>query len=192
MVLDLEKEYELEKFMLYDAGNFEADTYNIDGYNIYVSTTAPDLSLISKTEDKNKVWTKVVDTKGRRGEKIKTDIITPLAGRYLKLEIPRSRTSNAVRLYQFEVYKKAGGSSTEQINNNLIEITPNVLKSGDNLTLKNCNSGRLKIYNLRGHLLIDKNISETETSIPLHIPAGMYVVELKSNTTVKTTKIIVM
>ena len=192
VIIDLEKEYDLEKFMLYDAGNFEADSYNVDGYNIYTSTTMPDLSLVSKTEDKNKIWTKVIDAKGRRGEKIKTDIITPVSARYVKLEIPRSRTSNAVRLYQFEAYKKANGSSIGQIDSNQIDVSPNVLKSGDNLTLKNCAPGSLKIFNLQGALVMDRNISVTETVIPLQIPEGIYVLKIKNNTSEKTTKLVVM
>jgi hypothetical protein len=191
VIIDLENEYEVEKFVLYDAGNFEAESYNIDGYAIYVATTAPDLNLISKTEDKNRAWTKVADTKGRRRDNVKTDIIPPIAARYVKLEIPRSLTYSAVRLYQFEVYKKEESAGIAQANTNNMEITPNVLKSGGNLTLRNCTSGRLRIFNLQGILIMDKNISGKETVVPLQIPAGTYIVELQNNTSGKTAKLIV-
>ncbi|MDR1809781.1 MAG: discoidin domain-containing protein [Prevotella sp.] len=189
VIIDLENEYEIEKFALYDAGNFEAQSYNIDGYIVYVSTSAPDLNLISKTEDKNTVWTKVVDTKGCRSDNIKTNIIAPVAARYVKLEIPRSRTYGAVRLYQFEVYKKGENSGIVQANANNITIIPSVLRSGENLTLRGCVSGKLRIFNLQGVLVMDKNISEKETVIPLQIPAGAYVAEVKSNASEKAIKL---
>ncbi len=192
VIIDLEDEYEIEKFVLYDAGNLQAASYNIDGYNIYVSVTAPDLSLISGAEDKNMVWTKVIDTKARRNENVKIDKIIPVNARYVKLEIPRSRTYSAVHLYQFEVYKKDDGLGIEQSIANKIEISPNILKSGDNLTLKNFTSGTLRIFNLQGVLLMNKNIIEKEAAIPVHLPPGTYFVELKNNITEKAVKLIVI
>ena len=191
VVIDLENEYEIEKFVLYDAGNFEAVSNNIDGYNIYVATTAPEMNLISKTEDKNTVWTKVANTKGRRNDNIKTDIIAPVAARYVKLEIPRSRTSGAVALYEFEIYKKDNASGVAEKTINDIQITPNILTSGDNFTVKNFTSGQLSIFNLQGVLLMNKDISENETIVHVPFPAGTYVVALKSDKTAKEFKIIV-
>lgn len=188
VIIDLENEYEVEKFVLYDAGN----SYNVDGYNIYVATTAPDLTLISKTEDRNTIWTKVVDAKGVRNDNIKTDIIMPVAARYVKLEIPRSLTHGAVYLYQFEIHKKGSNSNIEQANVNDIEITPNILKSGDNLTIKNFSFGKLRIFNSQGVLLMDKNICEKETIIPIQVPAGTYIIELNNNTFRKAVKFFVI
>jgi hypothetical protein len=192
VVIDLEEEYEIEKFVLYDAGNFEAVSNNIDGYSIYVTTTAPDMSLISNMEDKNTVWTKVADTKGRRNDNIKTDIIAPVAARYVKLEIPRSRTSGEGSLYEFEIYKKDDASATTTTLINDIEIFPNVLKSGDSFTVKNFPAGELSVFNLQGMLLLDKVITENETVVHVPIPAGTYVVALKNNQSGKTAKLIVM
>jgi predicted GH43/DUF377 family glycosyl hydrolase len=192
VVIDLEEEYEIEKFVLYDAGNFEAVSNNIDGYSIYVTTTAPDMSLISNMEDKNTVWTKVADTKERRNDNIKTDIIAPVAARYVKLEIPRSRTSGEGSLYEFEIYKKDDASATTTTLINDIEIFPNVLKSGDSFTVKNFPAGELSVFNLQGMLLLDKVITENETVVHVPIPAGTYVVALKNNQSGKTAKLIVM
>ena len=193
VIIDLEEEYEIEKFVLYDAGNFEAGSYNISGYNIYVATTAPDLTLISKTKDENTVWTKVLDVTKRQNDNIKTDIIEPVLARYIKLEIPRSRThQDAVRLYQFEVHKKDDSSGIAQIENDNIEIIPNILKSGDNLLVKGLESGKLSIFDLQGALLVDKNITQSETNIPVQIPAGTYIVEVKNETLRKTAKLVVI
>jgi hypothetical protein len=191
VVIDLENEYEIEKFVLYDAGNFEAVSNNIDGYSIYVATTAPDMSLISKTEDKNTVWTKVADTKGRRNDNIKTDIIVPVAARYVKLEIPRSRTSGEGSLYEFEIYKKENELATTSTSIHDIQIFPNVLKSGDSFMLKNFPAGKLSIFNLQGILLLDKIITENETVVHVSIPSGTYFVALKNDKTAKEFKIIV-
>lgn len=192
VIIDLENEYEIEKFALYDAGNFEAQSYNIDGYNIYVAATEPNLSLISKTEDRNTVWAKVVDTNGRRNDNVKTDIVIPVTARYVKLEIPRSRTYNAVRLYQFEVYKKDTNSEVAQVNTNDIKIIPNILESGDYLTVNNFAFGKLSVFDLRGTLLMDKNILEEEAAFSVQIPTGIYIVELKNDSYRKTTKLIVI
>lgn len=192
VIIDLEESFQIEKFVLYDAGNFESASNNINGYNIYLSATQPDLSLISKTEDRNTVWTKVVEAKNRRDENKKTDVITPFEARYVKLEIPRSHINTAVRLYQFEIYKHDNNSSITQKESKEIEIIPSILKSGDNLTLKNFSSGELKIFNSQGILVASKNISADETVIPLHVPAGTYIVELKNNTVEKTAKLLVI
>lgn len=191
VVIDLENEYEIEKFVLYDAGNFEAVSNNIDGYNIYVSTTAPDMSLISTTEDKNTVWTKVADAKGRRNDNIKTDIIAPVAARYVKLEIPSSRTSASVSLYEFEVYKKDNTSASTATSISDAQIIPNVLRSGDYFTVKNFPSGKLSIFDLRGVLLMEKNITENETLMRVSLPTGIYVVALKNDQSGKAVKLIV-
>ena len=175
--------------MLYDAGNFETVSNNIDGYNIYVATTAPDMSLISGTDDKNTVWTKVADTKGRRNDNIKTDIIAPVATRYVKLEIPRSRTSGAVSLYEFEIHKKDNASGVAETSTNDIQIIPNVLKSGGSFTVKNFLSGKLSIFDLRGVLLMEKDIAENETIVQVPIRAGTYLVTLNN---AKAAKLVVM
>jgi predicted GH43/DUF377 family glycosyl hydrolase len=89
-------------------------------------------------------------------------------------------------------YSQGGSSGIAQTNTNNMEIIPNILKRGDNLTLRNCPSGRLSIFNLQGVLVLYRNIPGKETVIPIHVPAGMYIVELKNNVSGKTAKLLVI
>ncbi len=190
VIIDLENNYEVEKFVLYDAKNFTSESSNIDGYNIYVSTTAPDLNLISKTEDKNTIWTKVVNTKGRRNDNVKTDIITPITARYVKLEIPRSYTSSAVRLYQFEVHKKESSSGIAQVSTDNVEVTPRVLNPGQNLSVKSHTNGstlsEIILYSIAGNEVYRKSISGDEYVFQAPTIPGLYIMTVNLNNNTST------
>ena len=189
VIFDLESTVEIDKFTLYDSGSTEQ---NIDGYNIYVSTIAPDLNKISASEDKNPVWTKVVDTNGRKSENIKTDIINPVHARWVKLEIPRSRTFGTASLYEFEVYKKDNESGYTASPDSRIEIVPSILKRGGNFNLNGLTSGKLCIYNLQGVQLLEYEITDSHNAIPVEFPAGTYIVRATNNKWEKSTKLIVL
>jgi predicted GH43/DUF377 family glycosyl hydrolase len=198
VLVDLENEYEIEKFVLYDAGNFEVKSYNIDGYNIYVATAAPDLSLISKTEDKNTVWTKVMDTKGHRDDNIKTDIIAPVAARYVKLEIPRSRTYGAVRLYEFEVHKKDNGSgiAPKNVRSASVAISSTAPAAGESLSIRSLKDGiplaEAALYDITGSSVFRKSIPDTEYTLSLPAFAGVYLLTVRlADGTSETFKILV-
>ncbi|MDR2626891.1 MAG: discoidin domain-containing protein [Dysgonamonadaceae bacterium] len=198
VLIDLENEYEIAKFVLYDAGNFEAQTYNIDGYNIYVSTSAPNLSLISSREDKNTVWTKVVDTKGRRSDNVKTDNIEPFPARYVKLEIPRSRTYGAVRLYQFEVHKKDNdlGIAPENLSRASVAISSTLLTAGESVSIRSLKDGiflaEAALYDVAGSNVFRKSITDMEYTLPLPALAGVYVLSVGlADGTLKIFKVLV-
>lgn len=104
MVIDLEKTYDINKFAIYDCKTLEPDD-NITGCNIYVSETAPSLELIGNTGDENTCWTEVVNSNDEGGVNVKEYALSaPVKGRYVKLVIPRDKTTGTVRLFQFEVY----------------------------------------------------------------------------------------
>ena len=111
VIIDLEDEYDLNRFYLYDAKYCDDAAKNIDTYQIYVSTQCPDLSLIDKSGDSNTCWTKIVDKRNTAlmNRKIAT-LTTPVRARYLKLVLPR--TSNSMNnvdtpvLYAFEAQGK--------------------------------------------------------------------------------------
>jgi len=46
-IIDLEGLYDIDRFKIYDAAFVEEGTQNLDGVNIYVSRTAPNLGLIN-------------------------------------------------------------------------------------------------------------------------------------------------
>jgi predicted GH43/DUF377 family glycosyl hydrolase len=79
-----------------------------------------------------------------------------------------------------------------QAGRNDIAIIPNVLKRGDGLTVKNFASGHLSIFSLQGVRLVDRDIREKDAVIPVQIPAGTYIVELKNDILGKTLKLIVI
>ncbi len=192
VVIDLEEEYEVAKFVLYDAGTSGADSRNIDGYAIYVATEAPVIGSISGTGDRNTVWTKVVDATGRRSEQVKTDVIEPVAARYIKLEIPRSRTTGAVRLSEFEVHKKGDGSGVQSACADVPTMMPTTLESGESITICcNVESGKVSLYNLQGRLLQEVPVCGNGQQIPIQLPAGLYVARLECGTQRSTEKLLV-
>lgn len=189
VVLDLEEEYEVDKFVLHDSGTSGGSGYNIDGYNIYVSTKAPVMSSISMTGDRNDGWTKVVNTNGRRSENVKNDMVVPIAARYVKLEIPRSCTFGAVRLNEFEVCKVGDDAGNSIAYAETPLLMPNLLRSGESVTIRNMESGKVSLFDLQGTLLQELSISDDAQSFPLQLPAGMYVVRMDKGTMHKAEKL---
>lgn len=189
VVIDLEQEYDIEKFKIYDTHYLEPNTdKNINGYNIYLSTEAPDLSLITNLKDDNTVWTQVVNANGRGAENIKTDIITPTKGRFVKLEIPRSRVDGTTRLFEFEVYKKESNAIEQNTANNL-KVWPSVLNNNESLNISNTEAGKIYVYAADGSLTTSKNIPSL-ASVHLDIPAGSYIAMVLTPSITKSFKII--
>lgn len=192
VIIDLEDNYRISKFMIYDTKTLDPVNGNMNGYTISISAEAPDLSLISNVEDKNTIWTKVVNTTGRSDENIKTDIIEPMEGRYVKLEIPRSRVSGTTRLYEFEVYGEKKNTAINQKQANLaIKIWPSRLVSGAELFIENTEKGNLNIYSLHGSFIASWNITPPSQSIQINLPVGTYIAQVGTRNSEKRTKIIV-
>ena len=192
MVIDLEDTYDISKFKIYDTHTLDPNTdKNMDGYQIFVSTEAPDMSLIDPLEDHNTVWTKVVDATGRVNESIKEDAIETTTGRYVKLLIPRSRVSTTTRLYQFEVYGKKHTSAVDAADKTAdLAIYPTVLQSGDNLNISNPNPARLTLYSLQGNVLAKAEIS-ANASYPVEVGAGNYIVQVTMDGVTRSAKLLV-
>ena len=76
-------------------------------------------------------------------------------------------------------------SSTHDIPNNSIILTPNILTNNDNdlvLRSHNQSSGKLEIYNQFGRLLFTKYVSINENiNVESNLVAGIYFVIFKSN-----------
>ena len=111
VIIDLEKEYDLNRFYLYDAKYLDGTAQNIDCYQIYVATECPKLSLIDKIGDANTCWTLVADMQNAALQSRKSvSLSTPVRARYLKLQLPRtSNSKNNVEmpvLYAFEAQGK--------------------------------------------------------------------------------------
>lgn len=186
-IIDLENSYDIERFKLYDAKTLEPSAPNIAGYNVYVSETMPDLSLISGGKDNNTCWHKAVDAyaQNRLEENIKTDEVSDCRGRYVKLEIPLSRTNSdkKVRIFQFEVYGKQTGTT----NVNAVEsaqpqavVYPNRIQPGETFRVQTgTGSGTIKIYSDKGTLCAEYPFTDTQTRIAsTGMPAGTYIVQV--------------
>jgi hypothetical protein len=104
-VIDLEKQYDINQFILYDCETLESNK-NLYGCNIYVSDVAPNINLITPAGDTNTCWRQVVNSDGEDYESTKTYSISSTKGRFVKLEIPIEKIINneTTRLFQFEVY----------------------------------------------------------------------------------------
>lgn len=192
VILDLENEYDVEKFKLYDAGNFDSKAYNLNGYKIYVSTEKPDLGLITLLVDKNIVWTKVVDVNGVKIDNIKTNVINPIKARYVKLEIPRSRSSLTNKIYQFEIYKKNIQDGISDTGLSGVSIWPRILKSGDLIRIKIPEPAKLYVFSLQGNLLKEIKLNEYQNSITANFPTGCYLARVSFKNQSEKFKIIVL
>lgn len=192
VVIDLENEYEVDKFSLYDAGNFESNVNNLSGYKIYTSTQTPNFNLISNNEDGNLVWTKVVDTTNRKSENVKTDLITPTKARYVKLEVPRSRTSSYTRLYEFEVYKKALLNAENSVKDDKLRIWPSILRKGESIHVDVEEPGELIVFSQQGALLLKLELLNTMNSYSIKLPVGCYIVTVKTKNFRRNAKLLVV
>lgn len=180
-IVDLERTYEIDKFMIYDSQMLGTEYRNVSGYKIYLSSEAPDLTKISSNDDQNTIWTNVVNRgSGKGNENIKTETIEAVSGRYVKLEIPRSNISNSMSFYQFEVFKKDKGASLDG-KDNAVKIYPSVLKSGEDLHISNFSDGTLNILNSNGLVVFSKNIQGSECVLPISLQPGVYFLKLNSS-----------
>jgi hypothetical protein len=97
VIVDLEGNYTISEFKLYDAGSAGGSNQNnIDGYKI--STGSDGIN-----------WDVVADENGQSAENIKTKSVnSSQSARYVKLEIPEDRMGNnkQIDLYEFEIYGK--------------------------------------------------------------------------------------
>lgn len=193
VILDLEEEYDIEKFVLYDAGNFGSKSNNLSGYKIYLSSVSPNLNAITPLRDNNTTWTQVVDMTGKRGDNVKTSLIEPVKARYVKLEIPRSRTiATPLTISQFEIYKKSNTNTEAQIEVNKLNVFPTVLKSGESINVFNNQPGEINIFSQQGALLFRSELREnTNNKYSLRLPQGNYIVNLKTKKSTLSSKIII-
>jgi predicted GH43/DUF377 family glycosyl hydrolase len=107
VVIDLENQYDISEFKMYDCKTIEPDN-NIDTYQIYISKDLPDLNLITPRGDSNTCWGEpVVNKTGQSDVALKDDVLAkPVTGRYVKLVIPRTdddMNNFTARIYAFDV-----------------------------------------------------------------------------------------
>lgn len=94
VVVDLEDNYAISGFKLYDAKSVDSKSENINGYKVSVSQNLGDWKVITDVNDKG-------------DENIKEETVSPAeVARYVKLEIPADRmgTSKTLNLYEFSIY----------------------------------------------------------------------------------------
>lgn len=173
-VIDLEDDYDISRFVIYDCKNIEIDE-NMDAYQIYVSEERPDLSLITPQGDGNTCWTKVVDRTDVGGEATKDDqLAEAVRGRYVKLVVPRSNeymNNHTSRIYQFDVY---GTLATTGI--------ASLADASDAF------AGTAAIYDLQGRKVSDRALSATANG---QLRRGVYILSPKAGCQGATKKVFV-
>ena len=114
VVIDLEDQYFVNKFTIYDCKHLEPDN-NLDYYKISIATERPDVKLITPSGDSNTCWEKVVEAMDvNQDEKTHEHVLdTPVSARYVKLEVPRVNVDGdrghdlnhaTSRVYAFDVH----------------------------------------------------------------------------------------
>ena len=175
-IIDLEDEYMVSGFHLYDCRTLEPDV-NVSDYQIYVSDTAPDLSLISVTGDSNTCWELAVDKKGQANVNIKkVTLDNAVKARYVKLVVPRTTpTQNAqtTKLYAFDVL---GTSCTTGIGHATAPTLalPALARAGQTLHADLGCQGVFMLYSPDGTLAARQPFNGT-LSFSLPMQKGLYV-----------------
>ena len=122
-MIDLEDNYDISSFKMYDCKTLVPQDPNVDHYKISVSADTPDLSKITPAGDQNTCWTTVVERYDTQSENIKEDKLdTSVSARYVKFELPRVKkdgkeyNTTTHRIYALDVFgKKSDSSGTETI-----------------------------------------------------------------------------
>ena len=175
-IIDLEDEYMVSGFHLYDCRTLEPDV-NVSDYQIYVSDTAPDLGLISVTGDSNTCWELAVDKKGQANVNIKkVTLDNAVKARYVKLVVPHTTpTQNAqtTKLYAFDVL---GTSCTSGIGHATAPTLalPALARAGQTLHADLGCQGVFMLYSPDGTLAARQPFNGT-LSFSLPMQKGLYV-----------------
>ncbi len=123
VVIDLEDNYDISSFKMYDCKTLVPQDPNVDHYKISVATEEPVVSKILPTGDANTCWTTVVERFDTQDINIKEDVLdAPVKARYVKLELPRvtkdgkEYNTTTHRIYAFDVFgEKSDNSGVETI-----------------------------------------------------------------------------
>jgi len=186
VVIDLEKNCNINGFRLYDAKVLITKAPNFSGYNVYVSSEMPDISKVVANKDENTCWKKVVDAYAvdRSAQNIKTDAIESVDARYVKLEIPRSRITGYLRVFQFEVLGQELATLVEEVKEvKGFSLIPTQLKQGETFSVCSGKVGILKIFNIQGMIvaeyLLQSGIQQTISAERLS--PGIYIVNFNND-----------
>lgn len=195
VVIDLQKNYVIDRFKLFDAKFINTEHINISGYNVYLSTEMPDMEMIKANEDLNTCWTQVVDAyaDNRLAQNIKTDDIQSTKARYIKLEVPRSLATGYIRIYQFEVFGKVADDNAISFvdEQSTFLISPNPVTRGEQVEM-NVQEGLIRVYSLFGSLLKEQVLSETQKSFSTSgLEPGIYLVQYIKDKQTKSVKLII-
>ena len=117
VVIDLEDQYLVNKFTIYDCKLHENNN-NLDHYKISIATERPDVKLVTPSGDSNTCWTEVVNTKEVNQDETTHEHVLdkPVLARYVKLEVPRvdvdgnrdhDLNHQTSRVFAFDVHAQA-------------------------------------------------------------------------------------
>ena len=180
-ILDLEDEYDVNAFKVYDANQ-------IEGYNIYVATETPDLDKINNSADENSVWTLV--SSGDLNKTNKSVTVDRVKARYVKIEIPSGNIDGeSATVTEFEVYMDGTSTGLTGTEREVTLLYPNPVKRGESLNV--AAQGRLKIYTIDGVNVCDVVVDgEASVSTQNFIP-GIYLAVVSGSAGDKSFKLIV-
>ena len=179
-ILDLEDEYEINSFKIYDSNN-------VTGYNVYISTEAPDLNEITNSSDNNSLWHQVIS--GELNKAVKEKQIDKVKARYIKLEIPQANIdSESAAITEFEIYKD-NTSSVKTADCKSIELYPNPVKQGNPFYITG--NGHVEIFSAEGMKVYSKAVSEKTLVNTSHFIPGIYIVSFSDKAGKQMKKLVV-
>ncbi len=179
-VIDLEDDYKISGFKMFDCKNLEPDD-NVTHYQIAVSSEAPDLDKITPQGDTNSCWQVVVDKADGASRNTKEDMLdNPVTARYVKLTVPRTSdemNAHTSRIYAFDVMGQKAISGVADIAAEGSQIVvPAVMTAGEivNFSVSDC---VVNLYTVAG-ALVDSAASANGTYTVPAVAPGLYIISV--------------
>ena len=179
-VIDLEDDYKISGFKMFDCKNLEPDD-NVTHYQIAVSSEAPDLDKITPQGDTNSCWQVVVDKADGASRNTKQDMLdNPVTARYVKLTVPRTSdemNAHTSRIYAFDVMGQKAISGVADIAAEGSQIVvPAVMTAGEivNFSVSDC---VVNLYTVAG-ALVDSAASANGTYTVPAVAHGLYIISV--------------
>lgn len=195
-VIDLEDEFDITKFVIYDSKTLGPDP-NVTDYQIYVSAEKPNTDLITPQGDGNTCWGKAVVDKSNQGAIAKKEdvLATPVKGRYVKFVVPRTSTAmnaHTSRIFAFDVYgtKVVNSITADRMSQNAISVYPKAVHGDGSLAITNADGALVALYSQTGTMVMRTNVKGQTISLP-GLVKGVYLLKVLSSTADQVEKILV-
>lgn len=192
VVVDLESQYNINKFIIRDANT--SNVNNFTGYRIYVSNTAPTEKEMNnfKSIAGGSKWTRVVPLTTDNNATKTITLDTPSKAQYVKLEIPVANVKDSAMVREFEIYGELVPTGISVVGNSGdINVYPNVVDRGQDIHVTAPQNAKYVLSNVGGCVVSQGVVNNEQTVATNEMAPGIYIIRVKSGVQILNKKIIV-